>query len=91
MAAMLTKAQLEQLLDLLGLKVDGMHEGAGAFRDLEIGCGASSELLRGLSMILHALGHEAALTHVTNTEHPEYGTPYLSVKSFWWKDEKGGA
>jgi hypothetical protein len=68
------------------LKVDYAREGAGKFRDLEIGTGADRALLekvRQLVIAQHGCATFVNVRTVTNEGHPQYGQPYLSIEFFW--------
>jgi hypothetical protein len=80
----MTRVELEEIAGRHGIRVDGVHAGAGKFCDLYLGTGASRETLircqRDLE--LGGLSH-TKITYVDNPEHPQHGQPMLEVPSFW--------
>lgn len=79
----MSREQLEAILAEYGLKVDGGHTGAGKFRDLYIGIGASRELLNTAMERLKREGMHCFISRVDNPEHPDYPKPFLEIPSFW--------
>lgn len=75
--------QLTAILESYGLKIDGMREGAGKFRDFYIGSGAIPQVLRNCQKDLRNGNIKSTIRWVDNPQHPEYRQPYLFVESFW--------
>lgn len=78
--------QLRELMIRHGLKIDGLHAGAGRFRDLEIGVGALPRTLAAFAADVRAAGHTATVTRVTNHEHPDFAKAYVEIPSFWYEE-----
>jgi hypothetical protein len=85
----MTPSQVRIILARHGLRIEHTREGAGKFRDLEIGTGAPYATLNAAKQDLEkaGIGVTCTVTHVTNNQHHQYGKPYLSIQSFWCDDE----
>lgn len=81
----MTKEHLEALAAKHGLAIDPGHAGAGKYRDLEVGCGASHESLHAFIREARSEGLTALLRGVDNKEHPQHGQNYVELPSFWWE------
>jgi len=78
-----------QILAKYNLKIDGIRQGVAKFRDLEIGIGASHDVLNQVRSELIASGlsdNMMRITNVSNPEHPQFRKPYLEIVSFWWEE-----
>lgn len=82
----LTKAIVEQIAKENNLQID-FHAGAGKFRDVYLGIGASYEVLTKLKKELATKYNDTytKISRVTNSEHPDYPKPFLELPSFWWE------
>lgn len=79
----MTIRELESVVAHHGLSINGYRGGAGKFRDLEIGVGATALQLAAFVADIKARGH--TLVSVTNTDHKDCGKAYAEVGSFWWE------
>jgi len=81
--------QLKAMAKKHGLEVDPGHAGAGKFRDVEVGMGADYPQLNAFiadyKKAEPVAARMVALRHVTNTDHPQLGKPYIEIGSFWYE------
>ncbi len=82
----MTSEELQAIVAKHELHIDGWHAGAGRFRDVYVGTGASRERLSALRLELQGLGFKGSvkLSVVDVKEHPEYGRAFLEIASFYW-------
>lgn len=75
-------------LDELGLPISSWHGGAGKFRDLYIGTGLSHARLVNAKQTLEQRGLKCLMriSHISNSDHEDYGKLMLEVQSYWWDE-----
>jgi hypothetical protein len=79
----MTYAELQAFLTANDATIDGGHQGAGKFRDLEVSVGRDYAFLLALKGALHEHKVSSNITNVTNPDHPDRGKLYLEIPSFW--------
>lgn len=80
----MTVNQLTELVSAHGLTINSFRQGAGKFRNLEIGVGADYGNLMLARNDLRDAGLLACILRVNNSEHEDFGKFYVLVESFWW-------
>lgn len=76
-------AELKEFLAANDATLDGYHEGAGKFRDLEVSVGRDYAFLLSLKGSLKERNVASKIVSVTNPDHPQRGKLYLELPSFW--------
>jgi hypothetical protein len=81
------KASLQRLVEQHQMTIDGCREGAGKFRDLEIGIGKTYKELAALKTAIfnEASYLQVQITHVSNEGHKHFGKCFIVIHSFWYE------
>lgn len=73
-----------EVLSAHNAKIDGMREGAGKFRDLEIGIGLKPHALLLLKKDLESnIPNYITMDMVNVKGHADFGKNYLTIHSYW--------